>query len=332
MVSKMSGDCHIVREEEIMPSIAAAIPSLPCRPAYRCVPRLRREAFQSEGCKPRRLARSVNFAGRHGIVWIWTQAFARGDSKNSATLNDQPERFAMRGTLDHKNVAVAVIYDKASDKFLLWHNKRWHGYAFPMKKFDPDAGDDPGRAAVAALRDWDMELNLSQVSASPLDRVVEVLFSDGTHRTTVYDYHVYGVDVGEAPMPISQHPDFRPFTFDELLTAVNVTSSTQAIARALVENRKVAVTVITRDAPRGREFLLVKNREGQYFFPASRMKDKAIPTIAACYAVAADLGYDAEIEVARQAEVPAVQESMRFGARLVQFYYHPCLVRFPGVD
>ena len=238
----------------------------------------------------------------------------------------------MSDSLQYKSVAVAVIYDASTDKFLLWHNKRWRGYAFPMKKFDPQAGGDPGQAALAALADWDMPLDVSQATASPIDRIIDVSLSDATRRVTIYDQHVYTVNLGRLPSPDDLHPDFRYFTFDELLKAINVTASTQTIAQALVENRKVAVAVIPRTTPRGQEFLLVKNRLGEYFFPSARMKTSAIPAVAIANAVVADLGYEAGIDVPRQAEVPAVQESTRFGARLVQFYFHPCLVQFPGVD
>jgi hypothetical protein len=156
--------------------------------------------------------------------------------------------------------------------------------------------------------------------------------SDATRRVTIYDYHVYTVNLGGLPSPDALHPDFCYFTFDELLKAINVTSSTQTIAQALVENRKVAAAVIPRTAPRGQEFLLVKNRLGEYFFPSARMKTSAIPKIAITNAIVADLGYEDEIDVPRQAEVPVVQDSTRFGARLVKFYFHPCLVQFKGID
>jgi hypothetical protein len=238
----------------------------------------------------------------------------------------------MSQALQQKNVAVAVIYDAASQKFLLWNNKRWNGYAFPMKKFDAAAGADPGHAALEALGDLDMPLNLAQATASPLDRLVEPLFSDGTHRLTVYDYHVYSVAPGQPLNTASLHPDFRYFTFNELIAAPNVTSSTIAIARSLVEDRKVALAVITRTGKSGTEFLLVSNKQGQYFFPAARMKVDGQPAHAVGDAVLVDLGYDGEVKVVRQSEVPAVQTSRRFGTRDVRFTFHPCLLQLPGVD
>jgi hypothetical protein len=279
----------------------------------------------------RRLARSVNFAGRHGIVWIWDGAPACGMATTAAKLIHPLERPTMSDSLMHKHVAVAVIYDAATDKFLLWHNKRWRGYAFPMKQFDPQSGD-ACQAALDALSDWDMPPNLRNATASRLDRIVETLFSDGTHRVTVYEYHVCAVELRTGFSLASLPPDFRSFTYDELVAALNVTTSTVAIARALVGSRNVVLAVISRPSGRGREFLVVSNKLGQWFFPAARMKFDGRPEQAVGAALRADLGYDGPFRVTAQAEVPAVQTSTRFGAHQVQFHFFPCVVEFPEVD
>ncbi len=46
-------------------------------------------------------------------------------------------------------VAAAIVADPAGppQQFLLAHNARWDGYAFPMRDFDPDA-QPPQRAAI----------------------------------------------------------------------------------------------------------------------------------------------------------------------------------------
>lgn len=234
----------------------------------------------------------------------------------------------MSETFRHRSVAVAVIYDQPSQKFLLWHNKRWHGYAFPMKHFEPTAGVDPAQVALNALDAREIQLNLPNATSTPIDRHGECEFSEGVRQFTYYDYHVFGIDPGPGIASASLHPDLRWFAFDDLVAAPNVTWSTKSVARSLVEDRKVAVAVIARPMPTGTEFLLVYNRNHGYFFPATRMKTDTLPGQAVVQAVRNDLAYDGEIQVVDQSEVPDLQQSQRFGPRTGRFHFHLCLVRF----
>lgn len=238
----------------------------------------------------------------------------------------------MGNALRLKTVGVAVIYDEPSGKFLLLHNKRWNGFAFPMKHFDPEQGGDPKAAALRAVQEREFPLTWPKAQAHPLDRIGEWLFSEGVHGATRYDYHVYGIDPG-APLDTSDpNPDLRYCTYDELIASPSVTYSTQTIARALVEDRRVAAAVITRRSSRGLEFLLVHNLNYQYFFPAVRMKANMFPAQAAVEAVQTDLGYTGPVQVGEAKLVEALQSSGRFGGREGRFHFHLCPVTLPGVD
>lgn len=92
-----------------------------------------------------------------------------------------------------RDVAVAVIFDPPSQGFLLCHNKRWNGYAFPMQHFEPRTESQPAKIALQALDDWYVPLTLSNPSATPLDHVVKTLYSEAARELTVYEYHVFDV-------------------------------------------------------------------------------------------------------------------------------------------
>lgn len=239
----------------------------------------------------------------------------------------------MSEKLKHKHVAVAVVFDRGTNKFLLWNNPRWHGYAFPMKKFDPAAGDDPAQAAVQALAECGLPGNITPRVVEQADRLVETHFSEGTHQYTVYEYHVFTIALDPSINLETVDPDFRYFTFEELVAAVNVTAPTQSIVRDLIETRRVAVAVISRITAAGvKEYLLVANGAGKYFFPAARMKTDGLLVSALRHAISEDLGYDGEFTLGQLAEVPVLQASDRFGQREVKFYFYVCPVQFPGVE
>jgi len=93
-------------------------------------------------------------------------------------------------------VAVAVVYDKQHG-FLLWNNKRWKGYAFPMRHLEP--GDSPEIAVLDALGDRDFPLSLPNATARYLECLGAFGYSEGVRVDTYYDYHVMEVDPGQAP-------------------------------------------------------------------------------------------------------------------------------------
>lgn len=235
-------------------------------------------------------------------------------------------------TIRRREVAVAVVFDPASQSFLLCHNSRWHGYAFPMKHLEPDGAETNGDAALQALDEWRVSLDVAHAKASALDHLVECLFSEATRQYTLYDYHVFEIELG-APVGPALHPDLRWFTYQQLQDAVNVTSSTKEIVLSFVEDRRVAVGVLTRPGGSGREYLVVRNPNYGYFFPSTRIKTAAHPAEAMIEAVRLDLGYEDDLDVVAQGdEVPALEESKRFGIGQRRFHYHLGVLETPGMD
>lgn len=225
---------------------------------------------------------------------------------------------------------MAAVFDSPSEGFLLCHNPRWHGYAFPMKHVEN--GISAANAAIKAIAEWSPPLQLAGATATPLDRLVESLHSETAREVTVYDYHVFQIDLSSS-FGGSLHPDLRLFTYRQLQDALNVTSSTKAIARSFVEDRRVAVGVLTRAGAAGREYLLVQNPNHGYFFPATRIKTDASADESVLEAARLDLGYDGPLNVITQApEVPALKHSSRFGPGQRRFHYRLGLLEAPGVD
>jgi hypothetical protein len=236
----------------------------------------------------------------------------------------------MSESLRHKVVAVAVIYDKRTDKFLLSYNKRWHGYAFPMKHIEP--GTDPAATAVAAIRDPEFPIRWPQAAATPLDRFGEFRHSEGAHKDTYYDYRLFAIDPG-APLPDAPlDSGLALLTYEQLQMTPSVTASTQAIAKALVERRRVVSTVISRVGRGGPEVLLVLNQHHEYFLPSARMRTELEAAQVTPGIVLDDLGYSGPTEIGDVRVVDARQPSPRFGGRSGAFHFHLFGMKLPGVD
>ena len=235
-------------------------------------------------------------------------------------------------SIRHREVAVSVIFDQPTQSFLLCHNKRWNGYAFPMKHFEPGSGIAPADVALKSLDDWYVPLSFPDATATPLDYMVETLWSDAAREVTVYEYHSFKINSGLV-LPNPLPPDLRLFAYDQLQDAVNVTSSTKAIARSFVEDRKVAVAVVVRRMPAGCEFLLVYNKNHGYFFPSTRIKSGSYPAESALEAARIDLGYDGPLKLVDQSpELPAMKVTTRFAPGNRRFHYHLTQFEVPDVN
>ena len=234
----------------------------------------------------------------------------------------------MARSLRHVTVAVGVVFDPDAG-FLLFHNDRWKGYAFPMKKCPPDV--EPADAALAALDD-DSPLRFPEATARPIAVVGAFGTSGGTGAETYYDYQVHELDPG----PVREGPvaDTRAefFSYEKLLASPEVTWSTKEIVRAMVEFQEVSVGVIQRQNARGREFLLVYHPSYGYFFPTARRKTGSPAEDMAVQAVHWDTGYSGKLTATRCAEVPNVHESTRFGGRKREYRFHLCRIDVCGVD
>jgi ryanodine receptor 2 len=229
----------------------------------------------------------------------------------------------MSEELRHKTVAVAVIYDKEHG-FLLWNNKRWGGYAFPMRHLEP--GDDPAQAALTALSDPDFPLSLPNATASPIECSGAFGFSEGAKQDTYYDYHVIEIRPARPLDPATLDPELRFFRYENLQAATNVTWSTRVIATSLVEAQEVVVAVICRRGPSGVEFLLVHNRSYGYFFPAIRRKTHSPLEDMAVQAVRFDTSYGGPLAAKFCREVANIHPSTRFGARERRYRFYLCCV------
>src|SRR5262245_24332061 len=104
------------------------------------------------------------------------------------------ESTSMSNSLRHRSIAVAVIHDAVSDRYLLWRNKRWRGYALPMNDFEPDANVDPAKMALAAIDRRDLPLKLPNAAAYALDRHGELEWSESAGEVTYYDYHIFAIE------------------------------------------------------------------------------------------------------------------------------------------
>jgi hypothetical protein len=99
-----------------------------------------------------------------------------------------------------------------------------------------------------------------------------------------------------------------------------------------MEHQQVAVAVISRRGPAGREYLMIHNeRSCGYFFPASRRKTDEPPTSEALEAVRRDTGYRGPLTGGTVRVGEDRRFSQRFG-RERRFVYHAVAVNLPGVD
>ncbi len=230
---------------------------------------------------------------------------------------------------EQRQVVVAVVFDPAQGFFVSF-NEKWSGYAFPMRK--RREGEPGDVTALSALRDA-VGLALPRATASPLEYLEYRRNSSRTGRDTWYFYQAYEVSPGE-PLPAGDLAARRGFlSYEQLLAPERiVTWSTRALAHELMEHQQVAVAVISRQGSAGREYLMVRNeRQGGYFFPASRRKTDEQPTSEALEAVRRDTGYQGPLAGSAARTGEDRRFSQRFG-RERRFVYHVVPVTLPGID
>ena len=130
---------------------------------------LTRCASPGDSCEPQRLAVvSRPSSGEMERVQADDQHHIPGSVLCSSP---EPRQGAnMNSELRHKTVAVAIMYDQSSRCFLLWHNPRWHGYAFPMKSFDVTSGKSAEQAALDACGEWDIPFPIAETWSSRASR------------------------------------------------------------------------------------------------------------------------------------------------------------------
>lgn len=229
--------------------------------------------------------------------------------------------------LRHKTVAVAVIYDPQQG-FLLWNNKRWGGYAFPMKEMEDI--DDPVQAALQAVNEPDFPLKLIDASGTFVERTAELGDSESTKQKTKYRYYLVEIDPGTALDKTKLDPDLAFFHPKEMSNAVNVTWSTKRILESL-KHQEVAVALIWRRGGDERQFLLMQKQRG-YFFPAVRITPETTTKDSAKSAIRLDTAYSESVNAECVAKVSHVHESKRFGLDERTYDYFICETTFLGVE
>lgn len=229
--------------------------------------------------------------------------------------------------LRHKTVAVAIIYDPQHG-FLLWNNKRWGGYAFPMKHMEDI--DNPVQTGLRAVNEPDFPLALTGASGVLVERTAELERSNATGQKTKYRYYLVEVYPGTTLDKSALHPDFAFVHHNEIADGSNFTWSTLRIVESL-KLQEVAVSLIWRRVGDKPEFLLVWKPRG-YFFASVRLTPETATEDNAKRAVRLDTAYTGDVEAECVAKVSHVHESKRFGIGERTYFYYVCETTFPGVN
>ena len=226
-----------------------------------------------------------------------------------------------------KKIAVAMVVDDG--KFLLVHNKKWGGFNFPMTELDKNR-PPLGSKAISALES-ELGVRLQKATARELEYLGQYGISDRSGEDAIYEYWLYEVDPGE-PIEIDEAISTKSLTLEEVVDLAHGTWSAKAIANELLNNREVAVSVVSRLGKEQTEYLVIKNDNyGGYFFPSMRRKTETSPETVAEKLFRDDFGYTGEIESKWKSEVEDVHFSDRFQAD-TQFRFHICDVSFPELD
>jgi hypothetical protein len=229
----------------------------------------------------------------------------------------------------HVTVAVGVMFDPDRG-FYLCRNNNWHGdYAFVMKKCPP--GEDAAEMALTALGD-DSPEPFPDATASPAAVVGAFGKSARSGQETYYEYHVYELAPGDRREGVGDDQLAKFFPYEDLQESPQVTWSTKAIAKALVEFQEVCVGVISRPTASGPEFLLTYHPSYGYFFPSARRKTDAPAEEMAVQAVRWETGYTGELSATLCWEESDIHTSGRYGVRNREYRYHVCRIDVCGVN
>lgn len=196
-------------------------------------------------------------------------------------------------------VAVAMILNETRDKFLLVNNRRWNEYALPMQKVGEKT---PSEAALGAVTDRNFPGNVEGPTAAPITYLHKTFFSAADRVWKAYEYHVFEIALAN-PLEAPLHPDLRWFSYEELREATNVTKSTKWIAEEVVEQRQIAVAIVTRERAGTKELMLIDNPKYGLFPPASRIKDLSGAGYWARQALRDDVLFDGTAEPVRTVTV-----------------------------
>ncbi len=246
-----------------------------------------------------------------------------------------------------QRVVVAVVYDPERQKFLVVFNPRWGGYTFPLcRKRLPDAIDavlerkevlDDARQAL--LRDLPATLGQTR-EAHWMDRIQVLGVSGRTKKPMRYVYDIVTlVPTGPLPDGVFGGP-FGFLSADEIRESDPdepgpnrraVTWTTWQVLTKLLDNQQVAVAVVSRLVNGQPEYLMTRNRDGQWFFPATRMGDQVPPDRLVRYEFILKANYLGRIDVADEPKVVDVEQTTRhLGPR--HYTFHLYRTDFPQED
>lgn len=246
-----------------------------------------------------------------------------------------------------KNVVVAVVHD-ADKRFFVSFNRRWSQYTFPMTGAD-EIGADLAQLALKALRDH-CPYPVKNAVATELEYAGGFGPSWGTEQDTFYNYHVYEIYIDARMWPAGRLGSWCGFLdYGQLLEPLPVSPaglvirpdpeqagliswSTRFIAKSLMDGQEVALAVICRSTPAGKEFLLVQNAGyGGYFFPVARKKTEASITEVVIEAVQSDTRYLGKLLPEFVTEVETEHESRRY-TRKRKYQFFICSMELPDCD
>ena len=238
-----------------------------------------------------------------------------------------------------RHVAVAVgVNENAPQQLAVAWNSRWHGYAFPTRRFLPQVSQSRREeraqavhvARAAFLNDFGPHHGTS-VSGHWMDQIEVLATSARDGRRVRYLYEVVLVRP-ERPLPVGGFAErWGTLSREEILDSTShepgpqarlVTWTTHRVLQRLVESQHAAVALVGRENQGRREYLMTLNRELRYFFPARRMRedDDSARIVAMEFTVGANL---VGVQVGPSRVFDLVQHNALLGERNYRFHVHP---------
>lgn len=247
-----------------------------------------------------------------------------------------------------QRVIISVVFDSRQRQFLLVWNPRWKGYGFSTARWPACAilaGKDERETceanAVQGLEE-DLGQPLPDARAMWIERLEMSNISGRTGQTTDYVCDIVAIDpqaqldAGSFASPRGlllaedilrtdpKHPQYEPRP---------ITWTTWTVLAELLQGQSVAVAVIARRKNGSREYLMLPNRYGQFFFPAKRLRDHgtAVRAIVGEFPYAPDHGVAVSVHE-DGTTVGLVQETSHLGMRTCTFLLHATTLLAPGPD
>lgn len=238
----------------------------------------------------------------------------------------------------HRKVVATVVYQPERKGFFLVYNPRWHGYSLPTRPLPPAiAPGDPmfrkvcEAEALQAFQEDSGSVPGDGAQAVWMDHVEIERPSGRTGRLTTYAYDIVAVDPC-TPLPSGEFGSgCGLLSYQEILESAVVTWSTREILRKLLEDQHVGLGVVCRHGNTGREFLMIKNRYGEYFFLAARLRRHSTAAAAVVVELRGKYKFGGHVDLVEREEVVVVQQTTaHLGPR--KYLFHLVVMRFGQLD